>query len=260
MAGQGLRCGIAGALLLIAGVFPGDAHAHSDREVLWHIVHEQCVPDQRYNREPAPCVEVDLSEGEERGYAVLRDTAGPEQFLLIPTARITGIEDPALLRPDAPNYFADAWRAKAFTEAAAGGTLARNWVSLAINSTFARTQDQLHIHIDCLRADVHQAIADAAGYIGQSWSPLPVPLGGDSYDAIAISDLDSVNPFVLAAEPSEMALTTLVVIGTGTEDRPGFVVLRRLAAAGSSDPAAGEDLQDHDSCPAPLPAGPFTGK
>lgn len=248
---------LAVALLIAA---PAPAQAHSGRDALWQIVHEQCVPDQQRNREPAPCVAVDLTEGEDRGYAVLTDTEGPEQYLLIPTARVTGIEDPALLRPDAPNYFADAWDARAFTEASAGGTLPRDWLSLAVNSTFARTQDQLHIHIDCLRADVHQAIAASAGSIGPGWSPIPVPLAGRRYDAIAITDLDAVNPFVLAASPSGMALTTLVVIGAGTEAQPGFVVLRSSAEPGSPDPPAGEELQDHAACPAPMPAGPFTGK
>lgn len=244
-------------LLIVA---PAPAHAHSGRDKLWQIVHDQCVPDQRQNREPAPCVAVDLTRGEERGYAVLRDAEGPEQYLVIPTARVTGIEDPALLRPDAPNYFADAWRARAFTEASAGGTLRRDWVSLAVNSTFARTQDQLHIHIDCLRTDVHQAIAGAAGSIGPAWSPLAVPLAGRRYDAIQIADLDAVNPFVLAAPPSGLALTTLVVIGAGTEGNPGFVVLRSSAQPGTNDPPAGEELQDHTACPAPLPVGPLTGK
>ncbi|MET0331942.1 MAG: CDP-diacylglycerol diphosphatase, partial [Dyella sp.] len=43
------------------------------------------------------------------GYAILKDHHGPAQYLLIPTARITGIESPLLLRAGAPNYFAAAW-------------------------------------------------------------------------------------------------------------------------------------------------------
>jgi CDP-diacylglycerol pyrophosphatase len=218
------------------------------------------VPDQLSRRDPAPCVQVDIREGELRGSAVMKDSEGADQFLLIPTARITGIEDPAVRAPGAPNYFEYAWRARAYTEAEAGGVLPRDWISLAVNSVAFRTQDQLHIHIDCLRADVHQALADSAGLIGPSWAPLPVPLAGDSYQAIAIGSLDSVNPFALAGDAADAAASTVVVVGAGTDEHPGFVVLRRTAAPGSDDPAAGENLQDHGSCPAPVPPGPFTGK
>ena len=40
---------------------------------------------------------VDITNGVEKGFAVLKDKTGVAQFLLIPTARIGGIEDPALL-------------------------------------------------------------------------------------------------------------------------------------------------------------------
>lgn len=237
---------------------PGTAGAHGDREALWHIVHGQCVPDQLRNRDPAPCAEVDVNSGEERGYALLKDSEGPDQFLLIPTARVTGIEDPAVRAPGAPNYFEDAWRARVYTETEIGGTLPRDWISLAVNSVPGRTQDQLHIHIDCLRADVHQALTESAAGIGPAWAPLPVPLAGDSYQAIAVDSLATVNPFALATDSADAALSTVVVVGAGTPERPGFVVLRRTAAPDSDDPAAGENLQDHDTCSAPL--GPLPGK
>lgn len=247
--------------VVVALIAPATAHADSDPDVLWRIVHEQCVPDQQVNLDPAPCVAVDLSAGQDRGYAVYKDYDGDHQFLLIPTARVTGAEDPALLRPDAPDYFAHAWRARAFTEAAAGGALPRDWIALTVNPAVARTQNQLHIHIDCLRADVQQALTRYAGDIGPDWAPLPEPLDGYRYDAVAVRDLDAVNPFALAAtgEP-DPGLVTLAVVGAGTEADPGFVILRSRA-----DPVAGvlpaaELLQDHAECPAPLPPGPFTSK
>lgn len=228
--------------------------------MLWRFVHEQCVPDQLANLEPAPCAAVDLSAGVDRGHAVFKDNVGANQYLLIPTIRVTGVEDPALLRPDAPDYFADAWRARAFTEAAAGGALPRDWVSLAVNGAVARTQNQLHIHIDCLRADVHQALSEHAGAIGPAWAPLPVPLAGSRYDALAVRDLDAVNPFALAAHGADPGLLTLAVVGTGTDADPGFILLRSQADPGAGLLPAAELLQDHTRCPAPLPPGPFTAK
>jgi len=253
-------CAVAVTALLAATAVTTAGSAYADREELWHLVHDQCVPDQVRDVDPAPCTAVDLTAGEQRGYAVLKDSDGAEQFLVIPTARVTGIEDPVLREPAAPNYFEYAWRAKAFTEAAVGGTIPRDWISLAVNSIGARTQDQLHIHVDCLSADVHQTIAATAGGVGPVWQPLPVPLAGDRYEALTVTDLDAVNPFARAAagvpDPGAM---TVVVIGAGTDADPRFLLLRRWSES-TEDPPAGENLQNHQACPAPVAPGPFTGK
>ena len=67
------------------------------------------------------------------GFVVLKDINGVAQFLLIPTARISGIEDPAILASDAVNYWAPAWQARSFVEDRLHKTLPRNAVALAIN-------------------------------------------------------------------------------------------------------------------------------
>jgi CDP-diacylglycerol pyrophosphatase len=243
--------------LLVAAVvvllgFVGTGAAHADRNALWDIVNDRCVPDQRQHGDPAPCALVDGDS------AVLKDLVGDRQFLLIPTARVTGIESPELLAPDAPNYFADAWRARSFVDERAGFTLPRDWVSLAINSEDARTQDQLHIHVDCVRADVAQALAVHAAAIGPRWAPFPVPLAGDRYSAIAVDgeNLDA-NPFQLLADGitgarEDMGNQTLVAVGAYLSGgRPGFVVLADDVDVASGDTAGGEALQDHAACPRP---------
>src|SRR6202034_1461554 len=118
---------------------------------LWEIVHGQCVPDEREHGDPKPCAAVDLSHGIARGFAILKDIRGQSQYLLIATQRIDGIESRALLSPHAPNFFADAWTARSFTEKALGRTMPWDALSLAINSQLGRSQNQLHIHIDCIR-------------------------------------------------------------------------------------------------------------
>jgi len=85
-------------------------------------------------------------------------------------SQITGIESPILLDPGARDYFADAWRARYLIEERAERSLPPDWVSLAVNSMAARSQNQLHIHIDCLRADVHQSLAQHAASIGPAWA------------------------------------------------------------------------------------------
>ena len=239
---------IAAAVAAVAAaVLAAPGTARADRDALWSMVDAQCVADTVEHGDPAPCAEVDISAGVGQGYAVLKDINGAHQYLLMPTARITGLEDPALRNPLAPNYFADAWRARAFTEAAAGGALPPDAIGLAVNSAAARSQDQLHIHIDCVRADVRQTLAASA--IGDGWSP--VTLAGKTYEATAIRSLDAVNPVVLSAD-WDLAHTTLVVVGAAGE-QTGFVVLRRFIAEG--EVSGGEELQDHQQCPAPIADG-----
>lgn len=232
----------------------GSGVARADSDALWNLVSNQCVADQAADRDPAPCAAVDLDDG----WVVLKDFVGARQYLLIPTAKVPGIESPQLLEPGAPNYFAAAWRARSFTEAAAGGALPRDWMSLAVNSAVSRSQNQLHIHIDCLRADVHETLGRYAAQIGSSWAPFPALLAGHTYDAMRVDgDELGPNPFRLRADAldqpaDEMGIQTLVVVGAVRDGKPGFVILADRADGETGDFAGGEQLQDHDSCPAPL--------
>jgi CDP-diacylglycerol pyrophosphatase len=231
------------------------AQANADPNALWTIVHDQCVPDQQTTGNPAPCSRVDIGAGEQHGYAVLKDLVGATQFLLIPTERIPGIESPTLLEPDAPNYVAAAWEAKSFVNARAGVDIPRDWMSLAINSAVARTQNQLHIHIDCVRADIRETVNRRIADVAPEWTPFPEPLMGHPYLAMAVEGdtLDASNPFqLLAKRADDMGLETLVVVGAYLPGgRPGFVLLASRADPSAGNPGAGEELQDHTACPPP---------
>ena len=82
------------------------------RNALWEVVRNVCLPGQSQLHDPKPCLKVDLSEGVEKGFAVLRYPRGTVHFLLIPTTPITGIESSALRTLNATNYFAKAWDAR----------------------------------------------------------------------------------------------------------------------------------------------------
>lgn len=242
----------------VAVVVAGSPSAGADPDILWRVVNDQCVAGAVQSRDPAPCAAVDLSGGRERGYVVFKDSVGPRQYLLLPTARITGIESPDLLDPGATNYFAAAWAARSFTEAAAGGTLPRDWMSLAVNSASSRSQNQLHIHIDCIRSDVHAAITEHADALGPHWARFPEPLAGHTYSAIAVDGEElSVNPFRLLADTAgaDIGHYTLVVVGVRRGGLPGFVILADQADSAAGDWAGGEELQDHDRCPPPSAGG-----
>jgi len=238
---------LAACLAVLLGV--GTAiRAAADPSALWHVVNGQCVPDQLRKHDPAPCAGVDLQQG----YAVLKDLTGEYQFLLIPTARVSGIDDPAILAANAPNYWQAAWQSRRFLEQRAGHAVPRDILSLAINSAAGRSQDQLHIHIDCISPGVRTALAQHLDVIGPHWSAFPVPLAGQDYRAmrIAQTDLHGLDPFRLLAgtvPADQMRWHTLVVAGAMFGDQPGFILLDGQAGPGTGDRGHGEALQDH-SC------------
>jgi CDP-diacylglycerol pyrophosphatase len=222
--------------------------ASSDPNVLWHIVGDRCVPDEKDNHSPRPCEEVNLAGG----YAVLKDIIGNSQFLLIPTTRVSGIESPKILAPNAPNYWEAAWQARRYVDERANRTLPRSDIGLAINSISGRTQNQLHIHVDCMRLDVIAALRDHAAAIGSTWTKFPVPLAHHEYLAMRLAqpDLANVNPFALLADGvpgarADMGHETLVVVGDTYQGRDDFVLLAGHASPATGDWGAGEQLQDH---------------
>lgn len=232
-----------------------------DPDVLWKIVHGHCVAGQREIKQPTPCISVDLGRGEAFGTAVLKDSRGVTQYLLIPTARITGIEAPAILTPGAPNYFAAAWAATALVDERLHRVLSRRDFALAINSEDGRSQDQLHIHVDCIRPDTRAALDRVSDEIGGHWHDLPMRLLAHRYRALWLpGDLLDSNPFrILAAslaDPArEMGRHTLVLVGATRHGHPGFILLDGMSAPHSISLTprlkvgfgSGEELEDH-SC------------
>jgi CDP-diacylglycerol pyrophosphatase len=220
---------------------------------LWSIVSTQCVPQAQAQAAQNVCVKVDLAGG----YAVLKDIRGAAQYLLIPTRRIGGIESAALLDADAPNYWRDAWQARGLVEQALHAPLARDEIGLAINSYSGRSQNQLHIHIDCMRPDVVAALAAQRGKLSEQWTDIPQLLAGQHYRArlIAGNDLGAVDPFKLLykdvhAHGGLMASQTLLLTGTTLADgQPGFILLNDHVRPGSL--ASAEALLDHECRIAP---------
>jgi CDP-diacylglycerol pyrophosphatase len=225
----------------------------ADRNKLWNLIHGECATAaSRAAYPPSPCIEVSLSQGLAQGYAVFKDRDGPYQYLVLPLARITGIESPALLAPDTANYFADAWTARLYAEAALHAKQPRDVLSLVVNSENGRSQDQLHIHIDCIRPDVHAALQRLLPTITGQWRPLheTLPPHQHHYEAMWVDgETLTVNPFtsLAASLPAgdSMALHSLIVVGAYTATGvPGFIVLSGHADPASGDRGSGDELQD----------------
>jgi len=241
---------IAGLAAVLAGCQHAPRHVH-DPNVLWRIVHDRCVPTARQGHMVKPCVQVSLARGVQDGYVVIKDLRGKSQYLVLPTARIRGIESPQLLRPEAPNYLADAWRARTWVEKALGRRLPRGDVALAINSVQGRSQNQLHIHVDCIRGDVRAALDAMLPDIGSTWARLPRPLAGHPYRAMRVvgpaAGVRPVRRLARSLHPGQsMGRQTLVMVGQRFADgRAGFLLLAGQSNLARGNSGSGEELQDH---------------
>ena len=218
------------AAVLCAGMLLSIPVRCANRDALREIVQDECVIHWQQQHTAAPCERV------ADGYAVLADRKGGAHFLLIPTRTVSGIESPAVFEPDAPNYFAAAWQARDRVAAVVGHDVPRSAVGLALNPKHARSQDQLHIHIECLRSDVARSLQTAAAGITAAWSPIDV--AGWHFDALRImgEDLGASNPFRLLADRSPAVARpedySLIVAGMQFKEGPGFVVLMGTALPG----------------------------
>jgi CDP-diacylglycerol pyrophosphatase len=219
------------AALVIAALFVLTVQA-ADRDALKHIVQDQCLPHWRESHDPTPCARIVPPD-----FAVLADRKGGAHYLLIATGNVTGIEDPAVLSDASPNYFAAAWTARDRLDSVIGHPLRREAVGLAINSAIMRGQDQMHIHIECVKPDVSRVLHAAAAGLSAQWSPLWID--GRVYSTLRIDgeDLSGKDPFRLLANGvpgsrADMRAFTIVVVGMQFAEGAGFVVLAGRTAAG----------------------------
>ena len=224
------------ALLCIGATFAFSAQAavaNPSRGALWRVV-QACLVSHALMGAAFPCLEVNVSLGDERGYVVLQLPFGASNPMLAPTRRIVGVEDPSLAALDAPNYFADAWSARKFLQDAPHEPLPHDGVVLAVNSRQSRSQDQLHIHIGCLNSSAKRTVmALAAGLPADRWIPLGRLFHGLEFwgRLLAQEDLVGVNPFRLAAEAwpnrfEDKSQLTIAAVGIEpSQGRKGFVLL-----------------------------------
>jgi CDP-diacylglycerol pyrophosphatase len=158
-----------GMLLLAAPATARDG-GEGSRDVLWEIITtcldtnaaeycSRCRWPQLHSRCAAPktCKESTEVWAETESYVALRDRKMcdcPKEFvhgLVLPRARVTGIEDPR--RPDGIWSFAWDTARKRIADGLA--------VALVVNPASTRGQDQLHVHIVRLERDARERFAGA---------------------------------------------------------------------------------------------------
>lgn len=241
----------AAAFLLSIGVLvAGPAVGARPRDALWRVVHQLCVPDKRITGLPAPCTAVDPA----RGTALVKDS-GATGYLLVPTRRISGVEDPQLMQPGIPRYWRAAWDARVRVERRARRPLTRDMLGMAVNAAAGRTQDQLHIHIDCVRAGVRDTLAQARGRLGPEWQDVDLLGHGYRVRSLTEAQLAEDDPFRLAAAGDPAARAgprgrTIAVIGAWLgPETPGFWLV--VAEATPANRGHAEELLDHGCGRAP---------
>jgi CDP-diacylglycerol pyrophosphatase len=191
-------------LLLLALAACAPPPEPPDREGLYRQM-RACLAETA----PAPpCTMVNRPEG----YVVIKDDspAKPDAWLVVPTAPVTGIEDPRALTPPVVAFWSLGWDV-------GRRLLGRppQAIGLAINSKPGRTQDLLHIHISCVGPAVRAALAAAP--VGPEWAPAPfLKLRGNAYNVRKVASLDP-SPFLrlleLPGARADMADQSLGVIG-----------------------------------------------
>jgi CDP-diacylglycerol pyrophosphatase len=134
------------------------------RDSLWQHVQERCLITEQARH--ADCAVVDR----ERGLVLYKDAIGPSHYLVIPDHKVTGVDDPALWEGETQNQWAFGWEVRDIVGKAIGKRVPDSLVGLAVNSRASRSQDQLHIHLDCISEAARAFIADNAGKAREGWA------------------------------------------------------------------------------------------
>ncbi len=158
-------------------------------------------------------------------YAIVHDTAAGKTgvFMILATVRVTGIEDALVLQKPVRAFFEFGWDAL-------NAYIKRNpWdLAMAINNKTVRTQDQLHIHLGCVRDDIRTTLDHAS--LSSKWTK--VTLHGRTFSAIEVDSL-AYSPFeilktYLAPKGEQLGDYSLAVVG---RDHRKFFLLATKSAA-----------------------------
>jgi CDP-diacylglycerol pyrophosphatase len=135
-------------------------------------------------------------------YVIIKDDAPtkPQAYLLIPSIKVTGIDDKRIFAAPYVNLWANAWDQ---SERYPGWGERR--IGMAINSAHARTQDQLHVHISCIDPKVAQVLDDHAKEPdGIKPYTVQLPPANNNYDVTVVNDLtDGESPFWVAKKAAK---------------------------------------------------------
>lgn len=235
--------------LLLLGVLLLAGCARSD--ALWGVVDKLCMANYQQKRDPFPCQQIYVPQGKAQGFSVIQNPRYPYHFILVPTAALSGIESPQLLMAGGTDYFGYAWLMRHLIAFEYGKPIPDDMLGMAINSAYGRSQNQLHIHLTCLREDVRRQLQAERPYIQETWQPLPDKLLRHTYyarrvmqpTAMGIYPINSVaSHFHLS--PQQLAEYGVVVVPSTFSGQKGFILLTTKRGWDNGNRASVESLLD----------------
>ncbi|MFP3014278.1 MAG: CDP-diacylglycerol diphosphatase [Arsenophonus sp.] len=160
---------------------------------LWKAINQQCIPQFKANNLGLPCIKLDP----QHRYVIYKDIYGKLHNLLLPLDKISGIENFILQQKNTENYFLLAWINRKLFINESNKPINEEFLSLAINSKYGRSQEQLHIHLACLNENVYKKIKEIEHTITNSWKPLKKKINNHKYIAIKITsaNMNKTSPF-----------------------------------------------------------------
>ena len=188
------------AVLTVSAAFAAYA-MELHRMVLWQVV-RACVADYKLTGTPFPCLEVNLSGGEERGDVVLR----PPFWMTRSSPRRGGLLElrtRSCSRPRRRTISTPLGARACSSRPRTDSAPERDAIALFVNSAVVRTQDQLHIHVGCLVPYARRTLAAAAPKVPMGeWAQIGPVVPHTMFWGYRIpgTELANVNPFRFAAE------------------------------------------------------------
>ncbi|MCJ2050404.1 CDP-diacylglycerol diphosphatase [Methylobacterium sp. J-070] len=232
---------------------PAAVAADPTRDVLW-VALQGCVLAKRATGRSFPCLSVDLGDGERPGTAVLRVPSRRTHMVVMPTDDVSGIEAPVLQGPRGVAYWRAALAARRDVSDAVQGRLPAGAIGLEVNSVGGRSQDQLHIHLDCMHGIVRAALTTHGEAVGATWAPFPETFAGTSFLALRVpaDAVEQFNPFEAVARVpgwrDRLRDVTFAAVDADANDPRAGMILLAYRMPGSS----AEVLMDH-ACRAARP-------
>ena len=236
------------AELSLTTIFNAQALGNNGRDFLWHKVQECVANEQGKPPKPDPCKYVNLVNK-----YVVANGKNPVEYLLLPTDKIPGIEDPNISQLGSVAYWEYAWeKAREYIPLKKSQVQYRGQFGLAINSKQARHQDQLHIHMSCIDKNVSMEIEKNDGTIPRGkFQNFSLKLLNNEYNVMRLDNeslRNNNNPFYLVKKSlhssQNMADQSIAVVG---RKQGGFYILKTESDSSKGYNAAAEKLLD-ESC------------
>lgn len=165
--------------IILTALFSSCASA----ETLWESVNKECL-NKKSLVQDGKCLVKDQS------FAIIRTPKEQYHYLFVPAIDISGIESPELWISGYPSWFQNAWRNRYIAAPWLGENKNQHDIGIAINSRARRTQQQLHVHLNCIREDITRELNSKV--ISSQWQPITLtsPAASGRYESILLPGSD----------------------------------------------------------------------